>query len=1166
MPVPSPRSKLLPARGNAADLLANVTALVDGEICYATDENAYYQKVGTSLVKVSGGSGGGSYDDTALAARVTTNEGDISTLQTTVGGLSNYDDTALAARVTQSESDISALQSAPGYDDAALTGRVETLENEMDAVETTVAGLSNYDDTAIQGQVNQNASDIDSLEAAVDAINAGGYDDSAVVARLTTNEADISTNAAAIQAINESGYDDSAVVARLTTNEGDISTLQTDVSGLQTDVPALQSGKADVISYDLTAQGSTAYRFTGPGLDGDQNPTVYLTRGATYRFVNAMGAHGFEIRTEAGGAAYDDGVTNNGTTNGTVEFTVPMDAPETLAYQCVSHPAMVGTFQVLKESTAESYDDTALAARVTQTESDISTLQSAPGYDDSAIDGRVTSLESSVAGLSNYDDSALAARVTTAEGDISTLQTDVAGLSNYDDTALAGRVTTAEGDIDALETTVAGLSNYDDTALAGRVTTAESDIDTLEATVGGLSNYDDTALAARVTQNESDIATLQSNGGGGSVFDLSDVKLAPKPGGYRFSQVIAFDTPHSLDPTGLPAGQASYDGNGGLFLNPVDQYGQDITSAVQAESVWSATGDFFISVGQTEVYVSGQQIDGVYIESNGNIYFDVNPAIQAELVTAVANGDSITISPVDAPSASGDLPVQNGEVLVYDGSDFRPATPASGFDYTVAPSPAQPAGARLRFSKPFNIDTLESSGFDGLELADGSFAEGIKLAGAADTNGALMLSLKDDNGNDVMAALNAIKDEAIANGDITDATTQGIPLTLSLIGPSGYEVGITYQMPWFLEDANAPGYVLADGTTGPDNVNNVVILYSGDLLLELGDIDTNYDGNIVEIAVYGPALSQAARNVAQGDVLEYNLAEGKFEAVPGGIEGSHDFVSFGSDTGVNFLEFDVPVMTNIDTQAYTYDANPDLTAAANGSWTVTEEGTDNMGAQSRQLLLSLTDKNGVKTASWIYNRLFLAQRLSYNDLDRGTRMVEAEISIDNGPRQRIYFADISGLGYGVQVIDGSGNTDLISDTYSGPARSAVRVYADRFTSTWYGKAMGFEPGTPASSVKIYPVMPQPRKARHGEVVAYNDTAKAFTPMTGLTISHVLNNMQDQGYLFPSSPSDPGYPGEVRIDVYNGVMAIYTQPYDQANGAGGWVQVDLQSLQGGGPPA
>ena len=60
----SSRSKLLWHGGNVADLQANVSALVEGEICYAVDENAYYQKVSGSLVKVTtGGAGGGGLED-----------------------------------------------------------------------------------------------------------------------------------------------------------------------------------------------------------------------------------------------------------------------------------------------------------------------------------------------------------------------------------------------------------------------------------------------------------------------------------------------------------------------------------------------------------------------------------------------------------------------------------------------------------------------------------------------------------------------------------------------------------------------------------------------------------------------------------------------------------------------------------------------------------------------------------------------------------------------------------------------------------------------------------------------------------------------------------------------------------------------------------------------
>lgn len=43
MPTPSPRQKILPARGYYADLLAGLPDLADGEIVYAIDQENYFQ-------------------------------------------------------------------------------------------------------------------------------------------------------------------------------------------------------------------------------------------------------------------------------------------------------------------------------------------------------------------------------------------------------------------------------------------------------------------------------------------------------------------------------------------------------------------------------------------------------------------------------------------------------------------------------------------------------------------------------------------------------------------------------------------------------------------------------------------------------------------------------------------------------------------------------------------------------------------------------------------------------------------------------------------------------------------------------------------------------------------------------------------------------------------
>jgi len=57
MPTPTSRSKILPARGSKANLDAALAAgdLLEGELCYAKDEDALYQVEAGVLVKAGGG-------------------------------------------------------------------------------------------------------------------------------------------------------------------------------------------------------------------------------------------------------------------------------------------------------------------------------------------------------------------------------------------------------------------------------------------------------------------------------------------------------------------------------------------------------------------------------------------------------------------------------------------------------------------------------------------------------------------------------------------------------------------------------------------------------------------------------------------------------------------------------------------------------------------------------------------------------------------------------------------------------------------------------------------------------------------------------------------------------------------------------------------------------
>ena len=104
--------------------------------------------------------------------------------------------------------------------------------------------------------------------------------------------------------------------------------------------------------FTLTASGSSHYIFNDP--DGhwfpspENDPTLYLRRGETYYFVNnSGGSHPFQIRNSAGGSAYNTGVTNNGSSSGTIVFKVPMSAPSTLYYQCTAHSSMGNTINII---------------------------------------------------------------------------------------------------------------------------------------------------------------------------------------------------------------------------------------------------------------------------------------------------------------------------------------------------------------------------------------------------------------------------------------------------------------------------------------------------------------------------------------------------------------------------------------------------------------------------------------------------------------------------------------------------------------------------------------------------------------------------------------------------------------------------------------------------
>ena len=130
----------------------------------------------------------------------------------------------------------------------------------------------------------------------------------------------------------------------------------TDISGIIQGDSLYWSGSNWVVTrspitwWELGADGANHYTFNGPGFSAATNdPTIFVMRGMTYAFDNSVqgGTHPFRIQTTQGlsGNPYTAGQSGSGTA--VLYWTVPMDAPSTLYYQCTIHAQMNGTITVL---------------------------------------------------------------------------------------------------------------------------------------------------------------------------------------------------------------------------------------------------------------------------------------------------------------------------------------------------------------------------------------------------------------------------------------------------------------------------------------------------------------------------------------------------------------------------------------------------------------------------------------------------------------------------------------------------------------------------------------------------------------------------------------------------------------------------------------------------
>ena len=130
----------------------------------------------------------------------------------------------------------------------------------------------------------------------------------------------------------------------------------TDVQRINISVPSTITPPtltAPSVSYTVVNNGTGAYTFSGSA-SGD-NPNIGpFYRGGTYTINITASGHPFYFTTDNGTnftsgtyfGEYTDGVTGSRTDSGTITFTVPNDAPDTLYYQCGNHSVMRGAITV----------------------------------------------------------------------------------------------------------------------------------------------------------------------------------------------------------------------------------------------------------------------------------------------------------------------------------------------------------------------------------------------------------------------------------------------------------------------------------------------------------------------------------------------------------------------------------------------------------------------------------------------------------------------------------------------------------------------------------------------------------------------------------------------------------------------------------------------------
>ena len=140
----------------------------------------------------------------------------------------------------------------------------------------------------------------------------------------------------------------------------------TDVTSLSSNLTVTGTTTSNVVLAGGYVNESTAQYFTVTAvtgiliIDGVNQPVLTLYRGVTYRFDysdSSNASHPLRISTTSEGEEYNIGYSsfgNRGTAGAYIQFIVPMEAPDTMYYNCETHPGMGNTINIISPSLTSS--------------------------------------------------------------------------------------------------------------------------------------------------------------------------------------------------------------------------------------------------------------------------------------------------------------------------------------------------------------------------------------------------------------------------------------------------------------------------------------------------------------------------------------------------------------------------------------------------------------------------------------------------------------------------------------------------------------------------------------------------------------------------------------------------------------------------------------------